>query len=137
MEKLIDLSTSTNSAIKHYSGKIVYRTKFSVSSFLFPLSSSLALDLGEVSVTAKVNVNGKYAGGVCFAPWRLDISPFVKEGENDLEIEVCNLWINRLVGDAGMENAPTWTSIRHWDDKTKLPKSGLLGPVRIYVESRK
>ena len=97
----------------------------------------VTLDLGEVVATAKVKVNGKYAGGVCFAPWRLDISPFVKEGENDLEIEVCNLWINRLVGDAGMENAPTWTSIRHWDDKTKLPKSGLLGPVRIYVESRK
>ena len=143
MEKLIDLSTSTNSAIKHYSGKIVYRAKFSWGTgngepgMGQSTNQQIMLSLGEVAVTAKVKLNGREAGGVCFAPWRLDISPFVKEGENDLEIEVCNLWINRLVGDAGMENAPTWTSIRHWDDKTKLPKSGLLGPVRIYVESRK
>ena len=132
MEKLIDLSTSTDSAIKHYSGKIVYRTKFSAPSSLFPISSSLVLDLGEVSVTAKVNVNGKYAGGVCFAPYRLDISPFVKEGENDLEIEVCNLWVNRLVGDEGNPNRQTWTSISCCDENTKLPKSGLVGPVLIH-----
>ena len=83
-------------------------------------------------MTAKVKVNGKDAGGVCFAPYRLDIEPFVKAGENDLEIEVCNLWVNRLVGDDGDPNRPTWTSIPCCDrKKTKLPKSGLLGPVSI------
>ena len=131
-DKLIDLSTSGDPAIKFYSGKLVYRTKFDVSSSLFPISSSLTLDLGEVSVTAKVKVNGKDAGGVCFAPYRLDIAPFVKAGENDLEIEVCNLWVNRLVGDDGDPNRPTWTSQPCADKKrTKLHKSGLLGPVSI------
>ncbi|MBQ3749393.1 MAG: hypothetical protein II863_18440, partial [Kiritimatiellae bacterium] len=131
-DMLIDLSTSDDPAIKFYSGKLVYRTKFALSSSLFPLSSALSLDLGEVSVTAKVKVNGKDAGGVCFAPYRLDIAPFVKAGENDLEIEVCNLWVNRLVGDDGDPDRPTWTSIPCADKKrTKLHKSGLLGPVSI------
>ena len=131
-DKLIDLSTSDDPAIRFYSGKLVYRTKFTVSSSLVASRSSLSLDLGDVSVTAKVKVNGKDAGGVCFAPYRLDIAPFVKAGENDLEIEVCNLWVNRLVGDDGDPNRPTWTSIPCCDrKKTKLPKSGLLGPVSI------
>ena len=129
-DKLIDLSTSDDPAIKYYSGKLVYRTTFTLPSSSFP--STLSLDLGEVSVTAKVKVNGKDAGGVCFAPYRLDIAPFVKAGENELEIEVCNLWVNRLVGDDGLENRPTWTSIPCADKKrTKLHKSGLLGPVSI------
>ena len=132
LDKLIDLSTSSDPAIKYYSGKIVYRTKFTIGERL----SRATLDMGNVGVTAKVKVNGKYAGGVCFAPYRLDIAPFVKEGENELEIEVCNLWINRLVGDADMNDAPTWTSIKHWDAKTKLPASGLLGPVRIVSEGK-
>ena len=129
-DKLIDLSTSDDPAIKYYSGKLVYRTTFTLPSSSLP--STLSLDLGEVSVTAKVKVNGKDAGGVCFAPYRLDIAPFVKAGENELEIEVCNLWVNRLVGDDGLENRPTWTSIPCADKKrTKLLKSGLLGPVSI------
>ena len=129
-DKLIDLSTSDDPAIKYYSGKLVYRTTFTLPSSSLP--STLSLDLGEVSVTAKVKVNGKDAGGVCFAPYRLDIAPFVKAGENELEIEVCNLWVNRLVGDDGLENRPTWTSIPCADKKrTKLHKSGLLGPVSI------
>ena len=129
MDKLIDLSTSPDPAIKFYSGRITYKTKFAVPRS--PLPVPLFLSLGSVSVTAKVRVNGKYAGGVCFAPYRLDIAPFVKEGENELEIEVCNLWVNRLVGDEGLENRPTWASCKYWESPPPLPKSGLIGPVSI------
>ena len=138
MDKLIDLSTSSDPSIKFYSGRITYKTKFTVPRLVLRSlgeGGSLPLSLGDVSVTAKVKVNGKYAGGVCFAPYRIDIAPFVKEGENELEIEVCNLWVNRLVGDDGMENRPTWTYKACCDTKTKLPKSGLIGPVRIGADA--
>ena len=89
-----------------------------------------------MSVTAKVKVNGKDAGGVCFAPYRIDIAPFVKEGENELEIEVCNLWINRLVGDLGLKESPTWIShAKRLNSTTKIQKSGLIGPVRIGADA--
>ena len=132
LERLIDLSASTNLAVRHYSGKIVYRTKFTCA----PIPCNrVFLNLGEVAVTAKVKVNGRHVGGTCFAPYRLDVTPFVMDGKNDLEIEVCNLWINRLAADVGMENSPTWLSWGKWCESwgTNPPsaKSGLLGPVRI------
>ena len=127
--KLFDLSTSNDPAVKYYSGAITYRTTFSVPRSPFPVPTTL--DLGDVAVTAKVKVNGKYAGGVCFAPWRLDVTQFVEKGENELEIEVCDLWANRLIGDDGNPARPTWTSMPCWGKNSKLRKAGLIGPVRI------
>lgn len=125
--KLFDLSTSDDPAVKYYSGAIVYRTKFDCAE----TGGRTVLDLGDVAVTAKVKVNGKYAGGVCFAPWRLDVTQFVEKGENELEIEVCDLWANRLIGDDGDAKRPTWTSKPCWGKDSKLRKAGLIGPVRI------
>ena len=88
----------------------------------------------RLASTAKVKVNGRYAGGVCFAPYRLDVTEFVKEGANDLEVEVYDLWVNRLVGDAGLAGRPTWTSIPCCGKGTRLCKAGLIGPVRIVAE---
>ncbi len=136
--QLVDFSTSTDSALKYYSGRITYKTKFRYGrSAGTPSVPRVVLDLGEVAVTAKVKINGKVAGGVCFAPYRLDVTPFVREGENRLEIEVCNLWANRLVGDDGDPDRPTWTSKECCGKSTKLPKSGLLGPVRIFAATKK
>ncbi|MBQ4199197.1 MAG: DUF4886 domain-containing protein [Kiritimatiellae bacterium] len=129
-ERLDDLSKSSDPAVKFYSGRVNYHAKFRCAK----AGGRVTLDLGDVAVTAKVKVNGVDAGGVCFAPYRLDVTKFAKEGENDIEVEVCNTWVNRLVGDSGKPDRPTWTSIRCCDARHPLAKSGLLGPVRIVVE---
>jgi len=49
---------------------------------------------------ARVKLNGEDLGVIWCAPWRLDISAALKEGKNELEIEVANRWINRLLGDS-------------------------------------
>ena len=54
------------------------------------------LDLGKVLESARVWVNGKEVGYAFSIPFRLDISNFVKEGENKLEIEVANLMANHV-----------------------------------------
>lgn len=127
---LFDLSTSDDPAVRHYSGRIVYRAKFRCDK----PSARAVLDLGDVAVTAKVKINGRYVGGVCFEPYRLDVTDFVRAGVNELEVEVYDLWINRLVGDSGLANRPTWTSIPCCGKGTRLVKSGLLGPVRLVTE---
>jgi hypothetical protein len=59
----------------------------------------LHLDLGNVSVMAKVKINGQYARGVWAMPYRVNVSPFVKPGKNEIEIEVVNTWVTRIIGD--------------------------------------
>jgi hypothetical protein len=131
-EKLYDLSKSSDARIKFYSGRITYNAKF----FWDGKSSRAVLDLGDVAETAKVKINGKYAGGVCFRPYRLDVTDYLRKGENNLEIEVCNLWINRLVGDISNPNRPTWTNLPCVSKKTGLVKSGLIGPVKLKKETK-
>ena len=128
--KLFDLATAADPAVKFYSGTIVYTTTFSCKQ----PGARMVLDLGDVAVTAKVKINGQSVGGVCFAPYRLDVTGAVKAGKNTLEVEVCDLWINRLVGDSTLPNRPTWTSLPCCDAKTPLVKSGLIGPVRLWAE---
>ena len=46
-----------------------------------------------------VRLNNQDAGTVWTAPWQVNITGMVKKKNNHLEIEVANLWINRLIGD--------------------------------------
>jgi hypothetical protein len=58
----------------------------------------------------------------------------IREGENSLEIAVTNNWINRLIGDAGLEpdTRITRTNISHKIKPDQpLTPSGLVGPVRL------
>lgn len=46
------------------------------------------LDFEDVKCLAEVTVNGGYAGPLIFKPFTLDISPFVREGGNSIEIKI-------------------------------------------------
>lgn len=94
------------------------------------------LHLGEVNVIAKVWLNKKEIGTVWTYPWQLNISDYIKLGENQLEIEVINPWVNRLIGDkvlsdGGVQKHYTSTTYQPYNKESPLLKSGLLGPVRI------
>jgi hypothetical protein len=56
----------------------------------------------------------------------------LKPGDNQLEIDVVNLWRNRLIGDAAKpaDERVTRTTIVAAPTEPLLP-SGLLGPVRL------
>ena len=112
--------------ISHYSGIATYRKM--VTSKEAPTSISL----GDVSNLARVKLNGKDLGSVWCWPWRVAVPAGVwKGGENLLEIEVANLWLNRLVGDASLpsEKRLTRTTVNPYKATEPLRKSGLFGPV--------
>jgi hypothetical protein len=54
------------------------------------------LDLGDVRESACVRVNGKDCGTLFAVPFRIDISDYVHQGENTIEIDVTNLPANRI-----------------------------------------
>ncbi len=143
-DKLCDWSESKDNGIKYYSGIATYRKTFDlpqVSGLRSQISDKrVYLDLGKLHEMARVRLNGEDLGVVWCAPWRIDVSDAVKAGNNDLEIEVANLWPNRLIGDAAKPEAKqfTWTIQGHpYNAKSELLPSGLLGPVRLITFSKR
>jgi hypothetical protein len=133
-DKLEDWTQRTEPAVKHFSGTAVYRKVFELvePSTIQNPPSTLYLDLGTVKDTARVKLNGKDLGVVWCHPWRVEISKAVKPGENQLEIEVVNLWPNRLIGDSGLPAPQRRTRTNMpLNAKGKFLPSGLLGPVIV------
>ena len=129
--KLQDWSISDNEQIKFYSGTATYTKTFTIDQL--PKNQEMYLNLGKVSVMAKVKLNDKYLGGVWMSPYRLNISEAIQAGENKLEIEVVNLWRNQLIRDKSRKEDEkyTWLVTDDITPKSKLQPSGLLGPVCI------
>ena len=95
-DELQDWTAHELRGIKYYSGIATYKKSFEIDDVS---ENSYFIDLGVVKDIARVKLNGKDLGVVWCAPWRIEISSALKEGTNELEIEVANRWINRLLGD--------------------------------------
>jgi hypothetical protein len=133
---LQDWTTRPEEAIRHYSGKAIYRKTFE--STIHNPQSKIFLDLGKVHDLATVRLNGRTLRTLWLAPWRVDITDTVRPGRNELEIEVVNTWNNRLVGDRALPADKRQTFIT----KDSLPKNaplvsaGLIGPAKVVVSLR-
>ncbi len=124
-----------NPNVKYYSGTATYTKTFSLSDQDLK-DHRLILDLGNVKEMASVKINGHQFQVLWCAPFRFDIRPFVKSGPNELEIEVVNMWPNRLIGDGKLpiDQRLTKTNINKFngqDADQYLRISGLMGPVKI------
>ena len=130
ISNLFDWSESDDSMIKYYSGTATYTTRFSMDEIP---PGELILDLGEVGVMAKVSLNGQDLGVAWMAPYRINITGHLTEGDNRLEIEVVNTWRNRLVGDENLSPDERFTIVTVSDvrEGEALMPSGLMGPVSL------
>ena len=152
-KELEDWTKRPEEGIRYYSGIAVYFKKFDLPKDLLPDGNAeLYIDLQEVNNMARVKLNGKDLGVVWTAPWQVRITEAIREKDNELEIEVANLWMNRLIGDEQfpddgvkdgkwpawlLEGKPrtsgryTFTTNRFYKKGMPLRPSGLIGPVRI------
>jgi len=99
--QLISWSEHSHPGIRHYSGTGIYRTTLAVKSW--SADQIAVLDLGRVADIARVYVNGREAGVVWKAPFRVDVTPLLQIGSNAVEVHVANRWINRLIGDEAID----------------------------------
>jgi len=130
--QLLSWTVRQEDGIKFYSGTATYRKSFDLPPALRGTHARVALDLGEVKYAAQVRLNGKDLGPLWTKPFRVEITDAVKPSGNVLEIDVANLWTNRIIGDSRLppERRYTHTNVVYKQD-TPLWESGLLGPVRL------
>jgi hypothetical protein len=143
--KLMSWTDWQEDGIKYYSGKATYKKTFDLTvetagnKKALPGIGRLFLDLGELKDVAEVRLNGKKLGTLWCAPWRVEITEAVKSTGNLLEVDVINLWANRVIGDLNQPKEKRFTKTHdgfRFDflaPKTPLLRSGLLGPVKLYL----
>jgi hypothetical protein len=147
-------------ARKYYSGEVVYTRTVNVAHA--PAKDAVTfLDFGEgiatvdprsanapgtlalldapIRETAIVYVNGKRVGSLWHPPYRLDISSFLRTGENQIEVHVYNTAVNEMAGQPRRDytalNAKYGKRFDPQDmDNLQPIPSGLLGPIRIVEE---
>jgi len=132
-DRLVSWTGSMEAGIRYFSGTATYRKEVNLPGRLFGLGLHQFLDLGSVKNLARVRVNGKDLGVLWKEPFRVEVTGAAKPGENQLEVEVTNLWPNRMIGDQAQPAAKriTWASVSPYTETSPLLPSGLLGPVVI------
>ncbi|MCE5347613.1 MAG: glycosyl hydrolase [Bacteroidales bacterium] len=152
-DSLTDWSKMSEDGIRYYSGIAVYRKSFDLpGNTEISEKSRYFLDLGKLKNMGRVKLNGMDLGILWTSPFQADITDALKIKDNQLEIEVANLWINRLIGDEtqpwdGVKDNkwPEWlvngtprpskrytfTTHHFYKKDDPLSESGLIGPVSI------
>ena len=133
LSQLTSWTTSTDTGVRYFSGSATYHLTLQLTSAQATAFAHSTLDLGEVHEVAAVRINGISAGTLWKSPYRVTTAALLHEGENRIDIEVTNLWPNRIIGDAqpDVTHHYTWTNIRAYTKDSPLLPSGLLGPVNL------
>lgn len=140
MRHLQSWTASRVPGIRYYSGTATYHKQAAVKPEWLTGRRRIVLDLGAVGHIAAVTINGRRAGIVWRAPYRIDVTDEVKPGVNRIAIEVANTWVDRIVGDlqpGAHRYTRTTASTDLFRPDTPLPPSGLLGPVRLIAVDRR
>jgi hypothetical protein len=125
-------TTNSDPGIKYFSGTASYETSLNATASWWAEGECVEIDFGAVKNLAEVVVNGKSAGILWKAPFRIDVTHLLQPGTNRLAVRVTNLWPNRLIGDKQPNAAPVaFTTFNPYSADSPLLDSGLLGPVAI------
>ncbi len=127
---LVSWTERPEGGIKYFSGRATYFRPFPVSRGMLAGGRSVMLDLGDVKNFATVRVNGRPVLTLWKAPFTVDVTKFVHAGANTVEIDVTNLWPNRIIGDEQLPPDVEWDGnhLKKWpdwlQDRQTRPKTG-------------
>lgn len=98
-DDLFDWTKSEVPGIKYYSGTAIYKKNINVH---LDNDKSIYLDIGNPNFVAQVFINSQDAGVIWCSPWSVDITKYLQEGNNQIEIHVANSLMNRMIYDASL-----------------------------------
>jgi hypothetical protein len=142
-DQLAAWDTHPDSRIKYFSGTATYQTTFEQGPD--QVGHAVRLCLGDVKFVARIMLNGQDLGVAWTAPWIVDLTKAVRPGMNKLTVHVTNLWVNRLIGDAGLPvpqrvgrtnvllkaGRRDFRAYQGFASEDSLMSSGWIGPARI------
>lgn len=123
-DSLFSWTESENHEVKYFSGTASYSIPFKISESEIKPGQRIVLSLGEVKEMASVKINGIKKPLVWKKPFECDITDAVKAGENQLKINVTNLWPNRMIGDELEPDDLEWSEPLYYDYAPGNPRAG-------------
>jgi hypothetical protein len=132
---LKSLTEFDDPAIKYFAGKAKYSINFSVPGNFVSSGDSIVLDLGNLSATSEVILNGKLLAYAWQPNTSLSVSGLLKS-ENKLEITAANVCRNRFIGDliqyGTVKSLWTTSPVETILNKDMpLKPFGLMGPLKL------
>jgi hypothetical protein len=155
-------SWSDDVKTRYYSGLATYKKSFRLKKNVDPQAAKLFIDFGPgnkvdlpspagehnmrayldppIREAAQVYVNGKLAGLLWHPPYRIEVTKYLHQGQNELSIVVGNTAINALAGQPQPDYRLLWDRYgrlftpQDMDDLHPVP-SGILGPVKLVKSS--
>ena len=147
---------------KYFSGTATYEKEINLTSSFLQPGLSVHLDFGEgtpvaeqalrsgmrawfdapIREAAVVYINDRRAGSIWCPPYQIDVTSFLRPGQNKIRVVVANLAMNYMAGkklpDYRLLNLRYGERFQAQDmDKVQPIPSGLLGPIRLVSGSTK
>jgi beta-galactosidase/beta-glucuronidase len=134
MNKLASWTEVEDEAVKYYSGTATYSRNFTIDDGALK-EAEVYVMFEDIQEMARVKINGNDCGIVWLPPYKVNITKWLKPGENTISVQVVNTWNNRIVGDLNYPDVTQYTSTniktRRFRATSPLLKSGLLGKAEI------
>lgn len=134
-DSLFSWADHPDDAVRYFSGHVRYATTLIYKSK--NIDSRVILSLGDVRDVAHVWLNGHDLGILWIAPYETDVTDWLRQGKNTLEIEVVNTWHNALRG-ADRSTPPyegIWTNAKYRTKGDSLLPAGLLTQPVLRIEN--
>jgi hypothetical protein len=110
LSKLMSWTEAENEGVKYYSGKATYKREFDIDDHQITNGNNAFVVFEDIQEMARVFVNGNDCGIVWTPPYKTNITPWLKAGENNITVEVINTWNNRIVGDVANPDGKQYTN---------------------------
>ena len=125
-------SVSANAGIRYFSGTATYAAEVDVKR---RAGERIFLTLDGLHEICTVRISGKTVGTMWAMPYRLDVTDVVADGQNRIELDVTNLWPNRIIGDAQPGVTHPYTQTNHSEVHGRLPAAAFGADRAGFAES--